>query len=472
MNAEDIFLTKINAFKKKVLETNEACDLDELSDNLDNIAASLPTSDEAAYFKLLHVFFMQMSDERLFEKPDFVNKIFRKLLNLYAYYLDNDSLAVCAVFVSGILRNKTFCSVNDIQNLLNYMHQINKIELPVFPIFENDECCDNLHEIFVQTKKIINENPCIIFYSMEQLRKRLKESVAAAIDNYKNVQIVMHEDSLGIGALLLLSLFSDKVLDSGRLICIVSEGSFSRCRRWLEVPSNRIWLDKKSKYHHEIKKILKCIKEKDSKKSAALFSFLAGIYRKVPDLSDLRQSRKPVGFFILADCFEPKLPDCSLSNAVWADWDTPIFLHCKDSDRFVTLGCALFKYDSDSAAMTLVDFYKSLRGIKNECDVLKLWKNTSVTEPQIPSEFLIKADILCRAGEFEKSFELVKKHYEAKVSAAYRICGSILHHCSQAELRRKVSQFMEEKDLLQKAFCAELHEAADKAEDDEKSRWL
>lgn len=471
MNVEDIFLTKINAFKKKVWETNETDNLEELSDNLDDIVASLPTSDETAYFKSLHTFFMQMSDERLFEKTDFVNKIFRKLLNLYAYYLDNDSPAVCAVFVSGILGNEAYCSANDIQNLLNYLYRINKIELPVFPLLENDECCGSLHEIFVQTKKIINENPYIIFYSTPELRNRLGKCVAAAVDNYKNIQIIMHEDSLGIGALLLLSLFPGEILESCRLTCIVPEGTLSKCKRWLEIPSNRIWLNKKSEYHHEIKKMLKCIKEKTSKKSAALFYFSARMQQKFPVLPDLRDS-KPTGLFFLADCFEPKLPDCSLYNAVWADWDKPTFVRCSGSDRFATLGCVLFKHDSDTAAMSLPDFYKSLRGIKNECEVLKMWESTLVKEPQTSSEFLIKADIFCRAGKFDEAFELVKKYYEAKISAAYRISNSIFHHCNRAELRKKVSRFIDEKELFQKAFCAELHEAVDNAEDDEKSRWL
>lgn len=466
---EDIFLTKINAFKKKAFETNEVGNSDALSDNLDNIVASIPVSDEETYFKLLHVFFMQMADERLFDKPDFVNNVFRKLLNLYAYYLDNDSVAVCAVFISGILGNKVFCGVNDIQNLLNYMRQANIVLLPSFPILENDECCDNLHEIFVRTKKLIDENPYIIFYSVDKLRERLGECVAATVDNYENIQIIMHDDSLGFGALLLLSLLPDDVLDSGRVICVVPEGSLAKCRHWLAVPSNRVWLDKKAKYHHETKKTMKCIKEKDSKKSSALFHFLAGGYRKTPILPD-SPDIKPTGFFILADCFEPKLPDCSLCNAAWAAWDNPIFLRLKGSDRFLALGCALFKDDAE--AMPLIEFYKSLRGIKNEREVLKLWENTAVQEPRTHSEFLIKADILCRAGEFEKSFELLKTYYEAKVSAAYRICNSILHHCNQPQLRARVSRFIEEKELFQKAFCAELHEAADEAEDDEKSRWL
>lgn len=471
MNAEDIFLTKINAFKKKMWETNDARSLEELSCNLDDIIASLPTSDEMAYFTFLHTFFVQMSDERLFEKPDFVNKIFRKLLNLYAYYLDNDSLAVCAVFVTSLLGNSFFCSVNDIQNLLNYLSRINKIELPVFPIFEDSECRDNLYEIFVQTKKTINENPYIIFYSMSELRERLEKCVAAAIDNYKNIQIIMYEDSLGIGALLLLSLFPDETLKNCRLTCIVPEGVSLRCRRWLEIPSNRIWLDKNSKYHREIKKTLKYIKEKTPKKSAALFYFSARKYQKFPFQPDL-QSQKPTGFFLLTDCFEPKLPDCSFYKAAWADWDNPVFLRCNGSDRFVTLGCALFKYESEAMPMSLVDFYKSLRGIKKESEVLKMWKNTLVKEPSTASEFLIKADILCRAGMFNESFELAKKYYEVKISAAYRICSSIFHHCNQPELRKKVSHFIEEKELFQKAFCAELHEIVDNAENDEKSRWL
>lgn len=471
MNTEDIFLTKITAFKKKVWETNEAYSLEELSRNLDDIIASLPTSDETTYFTFLHTFFVQMSDERLLEKPNFVNKIFRKLLNLYAYYLDNDSLAVCAVFVNSLLGNGFFCGVNDIQNLLNYLSRINKIELPVFPIFENGECRDNLREIFVQAKKSINENPYIIFYAMPELRERQEKCVAAALDMYKNVQIIMHEDSLGIGALLLLSLFPDEILKDCRLTCIVPEGVSLKCRRWLEIPSNRVWLDKSAKYHHEIKKMLKHIKEETPKKPAALFYFSAGKYQKFPFPPD-SQSRKPTGFFLLADCFEPKLPDCSFYNATWADWDKPVFLHCNGSDRFVTLGCALFTNESETAALSLVDFYKSLRGIKKEGDVLNRWKNTLVQEPRTASEFLMKADILCRAGMFDESFELAKKYYEAKISAAYRICSSIFHHCNQPELRKKVSRFIEEKELFQKAFCAELHEIVDNAENDEKSRWL
>ena len=116
MNNENIFLTKINAFRKKIWETNDSQNLEILSAGLDDIVASLPTSDEAGYFKALHDFFCQLLDKRLFEKKHFMNKIFRKLLNLYAYYLDNDSLAVCSVFVCGILGNDTFCNVNDIQN--------------------------------------------------------------------------------------------------------------------------------------------------------------------------------------------------------------------------------------------------------------------------------------------------------------------------------------------------------------------
>ena len=126
MNNENIFLTKINAFRKKIWETNDSQNLEILSAGLDDIVASLPTSDEAGYFKALHDFFCQLLDKRLFEKKHFMNKIFRKLLNLYAYYLDNDSLAVCSVFVFGILGNDTFCNVNDIQNLLNYQQKINK----------------------------------------------------------------------------------------------------------------------------------------------------------------------------------------------------------------------------------------------------------------------------------------------------------------------------------------------------------
>lgn len=471
MNAENIFLAKINAFKKKIWETNETCSFEELSCNLDDIIASLPTFDEAAYFQFLHIFFVQMSDKRLFEKTDFVNEVFRKLLNLYAYYLNNDSLAVCSVFVNSLLGNDSFCNVNDIQNLLTYLHRMNKIELPIFPIFENDECRDTLHEIFVQTKKIINENPYIVFYSMPELRERLEDCVAAAIDNYKNMQIVMHEDSLGIGALLLLSLLPDEIVENCRLTCIVPEGAVLRCRRWLEIPSNRVWLDKKSKYHREIKKTMKCIKEKTPKKSAALFYLSARKHRKFPLLPNL-QSRRPTGFFLLIDCFEPKLPDCSFYKTAWADWDTPVFSHWNGSDRFVTLGCALFEYHTETAAMSLMDFYKSLRGVKKESEVFKMWKNTSVKEPRTASDFLIKADILCRAGEFEESFKLVKKYYEVKISAAYRICSSIFHHCNQPELRKKVSCFIEEKELFQRAFCAELHEIVDNAEHDEKNRWL
>ena len=67
---------------------------------------------------------------------------------------------------------------------------------------------------------------------------------------------------------------------------------------------------------------------------------------------------------------------------------------------------------------------------------------------------------------------MVKKYYEVKISAAYRICSSIFHHCNQPELRKKVSCFIEEKELFQRAFCAELHEIVDNAEHDEKNRWL
>ena len=279
MDKETILLTKINAFKKKIWECGDSQKIEELSTMLDNVMASLPDDNEITYFKSLHDFFCQMSDRRLFDKLDFVNEVFRKLLNLYAHYLDNDSLAVCAVFVNSILANETFCDVNDIQNLLNYLRQINKIDLPIFPMFENDECCDTLQEILSETKKVIDENPYFIFYSFAHLRERLGESVAEAIENYKNIQIILDEDSLGIGALVLLSQIEASILDDYRLTCIVSPGSVAKCRRWLENPANRNWLGKKAKFHHEAKKILKHIKDEPVKKQRRLFIYQREVFR-------------------------------------------------------------------------------------------------------------------------------------------------------------------------------------------------
>ena len=471
MNSEHIILNKINAFKKKIWECGDSQKIEELSVMLDNIMASLPDDNETTYFKALHDFFCQMSDRRLFDKPDFVNEVFRKLLNLYAHYLDNDSLAVCAVFVNSILTNETFCDVNDIQNLLNYLQQINKIDLPIFPMFENDECCDTLQEILSETKKVIDENPYFIFYSFAHLRERLGESVAEAIENYKNIQIILDEDSLGIGALVLLSQIEASILDDYRLTCIVSPGSVAKCRRWLENPANRNWLSKKAKFHHEAKKILKHIKDEPVKKTAATFYLSARSFLKFPELSDL-QVKKLQGIFLILDCFEPVLPDFSFYNVVWANWDKPNFVRYKNSDRFFTLGCAIFGQDSEKSAMSLIDFYKSLRGIKNEAEVLEKMKSTSLKSPQTSSDFLIKADIFCRAGKFEESFELVKDYYEAKITAAYRICNSILRHSKNPELYKKVSAFVDERQLFQRAFCAELHDIADNTENDKKSRWL
>lgn len=471
MNNENIFLTKINAFRKKIWETNDSQNLEILSAGLDDIVASLPTSDEAGYFKALHDFFCQLLDKRLFEKKHFMNKIFRKLLNLYAYYLDNDSLAVCSVVVCGILGNDTFCNVNDILNLLNYQQKINKIDLPIFPILENDECCDNLYEIFCATENIINENPYLIFYSVADLRKRLEESVYAAIENYENIQIIMHEDSLGIGALLLLSQFSDKILDDYRLTCVVPDGVLTKCKRWFDIPANRNWLGKKSKFHHDAKKIFKHIKDKPAAKKAPLFYLSAKKHQKFPDLPEL-QTNKVAGIFLLLDSFEPVLPDFSFYNGTWANWDNPNFLRYKDTDRFVTLGCVILKDDSENKTISWMEFYKSLRGIKDESTVLEMWKKASLQEPEKSSEFLIKADVLCRAGQFAESFSLVKKYYEAKITAAYRICNSIVRHCKKPNLCKKVSDFINEKELFQKAFCAELHEVVDSTEDDKKTYWL
>ena len=471
MNSEHIILNKINAFKKKIWECGDSQKIKELSVMLDNIMASLPDDNETTYFKALHDFFCQMSDRRLFDKPDFVNEVFRKLLNLYAHYLDNDSLAVCAVFVNSILTNETFCDVNDIQNLLNYLRQINKIDLPIFPMFENDECCDTLQEILSETKKVIDENPYFIFYSFAHLRERLGESVAEAIENYKNIQIILDEDSLGVGALILLSQIAGQFLDDYRLTCIVPSGSVAKSRRWLENPANRNWLAKKAKFHHETKKILKHIKEVPVKKTAATFYLSARSFQKFPELSDL-QVKKLQGVFLILDCFEPKLPDFSFYNAVWAVWDKPDFVRYKDSDRFITLGCTIFDSDSKKDTVALIDFYKSLRGIKSETEVLKKMESTPLKSPQKNSDFLIKADIFCRAGKFEESFELVKDYYEAKITAAYRICNSILHHSENSELKKKVSAFIDEYQLFQRAFCAELHDIADNTENEEKSRWL
>ena len=471
MDKEIILLTKINAFKKKIWECDNSQKIEELSAMLDGIVASLPDGNETTYFKSLHDFFCQISDRRLFDKPIFVNEVFRKLLNLYAHYLENDSLAVCAVFVNSILTNETFCDVNDIQNLLNYLQQINKIDLPVFPLLENDECCDILQEIFSETKKIITENPYFIFYSISHLRERLGNSVAEAIENYKNIQIILDEDSLGVGALILLSQIAGQFLDDYRLTCIVPSGSVAKSRRWLENPANRNWLAKKAKFHHETKKILKHIKEVPVKKTAATFYLSARSFQKFPELSDL-QVKKLQGVFLILDCFEPKLPDFSFYNAVWAVWDKPDFVRYKDSDRFITLGCTIFDSDSKKDTVALIDFYKSLRGIKSETEVLKKMESTPLKSPQKNSDFLIKADIFCRAGKFEESFELVKDYYEAKITAAYRICNSILHHSENSELKRKVSAFIDKYQLFQRAFCAELHDIADNTENEEKSRWL
>ena len=107
-----------------------------------------------------------------------------------------------------------------------------------------------------------------------------------------------------------------------------------------------------------------------------------------------------------------------------------------------------------------------------QAEVLEKMKSTSLKSPQTSSDFLIKADIFCRAGKFEESFELVKDYYEAKITAAYRICNSILRHSKNPELYKKVSAFVDERQLFQRAFCAELHDIADNTENDKKSRWL
>jgi pentatricopeptide repeat protein len=178
------------------------------------------------------------------------------------------------------------------------------------------------------------------------------------------------------------------------------------------------------------------------------------------------------GVFLILDCFEPVLPDFTFYNVVWANRDKPNFVRYKNSDRFFTLACGIFEQDSEKNSMALIDFYKSLRGIKNESEVWEKWKNAKLREPAKPSDFLIKADILCRAGKFDKAFKLVEKYHEAKITAAYRICNSIIHHCKQQQLKDKVAGFMDEKELFQKAFCAELSEIADIADNDKKSCWL
>ena len=471
MNSEHIILNKINAFKKNIWATDSSANLDHLSDMLDDIVASLPTCDETTYFKTLHDFFCCLSDKRLFEKPQFVNEIFRKLLNLYAYYLDNDSLAVCSVFMHGILVNETYCSVNDIQNILKFLEQVGSVDLPIFPILGNQECCESLENAFHGIQAFIADNPYLIFYSMPWLCERLAVCVGGAIENYKKIQVVMNDDFFGIGALLLFSQFSEEILDDYSLTCLVPQGAIGKCKSWLEIPSNRAWLDKKAKYCHEIKKMLKHIKEEPLKKNVSSFYLSAQVYQKFPVLPQ-SPSQDFQGAFLLLDTFEPTLPDFSFYNATWATWDCPDFLRYKDTDRFITLGCVIIERDSLTDKMSLLDFYKSLRGIKNESEVWEKWKNAKLREPAKPSDFLIKADILCRSGKFDKAFKLVEKYHEAKITAAYRICNSIIHHCKQQQLKDKVAGFMDEKELFQKAFCAELSEIADIADNDKKSCWL
>ncbi len=471
MNSEYIILNKINAFKKNIWATDSTANLDDLSYALDDIVSSLSTCDETTYFKTLHDFFCSLSDRRLFEKPQFVNEVFRKLLNLYAYYLDNDSVAVCSVFLNSLLVNEISCGVNDIQNLLKFLEQVGAVDLPIFPVLGNQECSKSLENIFKAVQAFIKDNPYLIFYSMPWLCERLAVCVGGAIENYKKIQVFMHDDTYGIGALLLLSQFSEEILDDYCLTCLVPPGAIGKCKSWLEYPSNRVWLDKKSKFRHEIKKILKHLKEEPLKKNVSLFYLSACMYQKFPELPQ-SQSQDFQGTFLLLDTFEPILPDFSFYNATWATWDCPDFLRYKDTDRFITLGCAIIENDSQTDKMSLLDFYKSLRGIKNESDVWEKWKNAKLQEPAKPSDFLIKADILCRAGKFNDAFKLVEKYYEAKITAAYRICNSIIHHCKQQQLKDKVAGFMDEKELFQKAFCAELSEIADNADNDKKSCWL
>lgn len=433
--------------------------------------------------------------EELFRNPFFFNHSFRKLANLYAFHLGNDLYSTYAALFAKLDYFRKLSPASPLAWLLHplltfYLERghfpYDKREL-TFPVTQEIDFCELFLSLYQAIRKLFQDNNNLLYLYDSNLRENLLETLKIISHENQKISFLFEQGTLAAEGIALVSFLKKSWIKEKDLRCYFP-GNLKEALSLWQTPSFRNILTRMGgtiPSMEELKRRFLSYSETTQPRGTLLY-FCSGI--AVSESVSFLNNKNGDYYFIPLKSIENQPPALDLleENFILIRPDTPNQpKRVTGTDVYHHLLCLkkelpsdpMLSNDKDNEPVKLSDFFRSLRGIKEEKEIQHKLKQTLLIPPKKDTDQLILADIYYRAGYFRRSFRIIQEYYPAKIAVAYRICIGIQKHTNDKKLIQQIHSFLQETDLFQKAFCAELYDSIKDGTEDSKTRneasyWL